>query len=149
MSFLTKSQRKAIRNGDIQDKNMMRMRIRKNFAQAIRDLNVVAENHKVIEGDKSITSGTKDKEVAQLVTNLLYIMDTSKIDANILHMLISESEDNWKIDGSETVHGARQEIGISAFLKAFETYDPDDDLTPPPESLHGWDHLEELVQSLP
>lgn len=146
MSFLTKSQREAIKTGDIREKNMMRMRIRQNFCQAIRDINTVARHHRMIEGKKEITNGVSDKDIAELVANLLYMVDNEYIDEDIIHMLLTEAEDNWAVEGSGNVHGARQEIGIVAFLEAFRSYDNDDEMSPPPQDLEKWDEFCSVVE---
>jgi len=146
--MLTSSQRESIRSGEIRDKGMMKIRIRENLLEAIADLNTIMHYHSWIEGRQSMSDLLDSDETAELVSNLLYVLDTDEIDENVLYLLVDNAKESWTVPGSGNVHGHKEELGIRLLLESFSEFDPDDEMSPDPTDFEGWDELVDLVDRL-
>ena len=146
--MLTESQRESIRSGEIRDKDMMKIRIRDNLADAIRDVNLVLQHHTWIEGEAGIEAEFDDSDVANLVGNMLYLVDNEHVDDNLLWLLLESAETAWTVPGAENVHGKREELALDIFIECFEDYDPEDSMVPEPEKLENWDQFQEVLDQI-
>lgn len=146
--MLTPSQLENIKSGKIRDKKMMQMRIRQNLGDTIQDINTVIRYHSWIEGQNDIENFVDDKVMAELVANLLFLLDNDKIGEDIIWMLVNSANDCWTVPGSDHVHGKKQEFAIQVFLECFSDFDDEDPMQPEPEDIEGWDELVTLIKDI-
>lgn len=144
--MLTKKQREAIESGEIRNDGMTKLRVRKRLEKSLEDLNFVLQHYKWIEGNDPITEWIPNQESAQLICNLLYLIENEKIDENMLHMLIEESQNNWTVPDSGNIHGSSQEMAIDIWLEAFTEWNPDDPMVPDADKLRNWDDFTTVLR---
>lgn len=146
--FLTDKQREKIRDGEIEEKYMMKSRILESLQYALDDLSILLNNYQSIEGQNDIQELMDDEVVNDILLSFVYILPWDRIQGeDLLFMLLKSSEENWKIEGSQ-IHGSMHEIIITSFIVAFQEYDSKDPMTPEVDELEGWNDLCEIISQL-
>lgn len=146
--MLTNKQRELIENGKIRKDTSTQIRVRNNIDESLKDLNLVLRNYKWIEGQNEITDFIDQDNILQLITNLLYIIDDDMVDDNLIWILVESIDDCWTVEGSDYIHGRKQEVALAIFMKSFKDYIGNEEMKPNVEDIDGWKEFEMLYEEI-
>lgn len=127
---------------------MMKKRVRDKLVEVIEDLNFLFRYHTFIENEQGIDKILPHDETAELVGNLLYLLDNDHVDENLIWLLIKNAQESWTVPGSGSVHGHRHDFALRVFCECFDEYDIGDPMKPDVEDLENWDEFAECLAEL-